>query len=174
MYLPIGDPDEKSTIFQITKDASGNAKAKPIFGFVRPQYYSDSSTTEVFSSYFEVPCNLQLLIQFLVVDKLAFFIFFADIQLLPWRRQKLEITEERKGILFSSLAAIWDSYSYRSFGRSSSHKLSLQFNNSGYFLSLIHISEPTRPLYISYAVFCLKKKKKKSKQIRSTNTYTIT
>ena len=26
-------------------------------------------------------------------------------------------------------------------------------------LSLIHISEPTRPLYISYAVFCLKKKK---------------
>eukprot|EP00831_Metopus_contortus_P032295 TRINITY_DN26125_c0_g1_i1.p1 TRINITY_DN26125_c0_g1~~TRINITY_DN26125_c0_g1_i1.p1 ORF type:complete len:222 (+),score=60.51 TRINITY_DN26125_c0_g1_i1:118-783(+) len=29
-------------------------------------------------------------------------------------------------------------------------------------LSLIHISEPTRPLYISYAVFCLKKKKKTS------------
>ena len=26
------------------------------------------------------------------------------------------------------------------------------------YLSLIHISEPTRPLYISYAVFCLKKK----------------
>ena len=29
----------------------------------------------------------------------------------------------------------------------------------GRLLSLIHISEPTRPLYISYAVFCLKKKK---------------
>eukprot|EP00831_Metopus_contortus_P079011 TRINITY_DN7771_c0_g1_i2.p1 TRINITY_DN7771_c0_g1~~TRINITY_DN7771_c0_g1_i2.p1 ORF type:complete len:111 (-),score=24.99 TRINITY_DN7771_c0_g1_i2:62-394(-) len=28
-----------------------------------------------------------------------------------------------------------------------------------FHLSLIHISEPTRPLYISYAVFCLKKKK---------------
>ena len=27
-----------------------------------------------------------------------------------------------------------------------------------FILSLIHISEPTRPLYISYAVFCLKKK----------------
>ena len=26
-------------------------------------------------------------------------------------------------------------------------------------LSLIHISEPTRPYYISYAVFCLKKLK---------------
>ena len=29
---------------------------------------------------------------------------------------------------------------------------------SGDGLSLIHISEPTRPLYNSYAVFCLKKK----------------
>ena len=29
------------------------------------------------------------------------------------------------------------------------------------FLSLIHISEPTRQAEISYAVFCLKKKKKK-------------
>eukprot|EP00831_Metopus_contortus_P077347 TRINITY_DN7237_c0_g1_i1.p1 TRINITY_DN7237_c0_g1~~TRINITY_DN7237_c0_g1_i1.p1 ORF type:complete len:162 (+),score=51.31 TRINITY_DN7237_c0_g1_i1:84-569(+) len=35
-------------------------------------------------------------------------------------------------------------------------------------LSLIHISEPTRPLYISYAVFCLKKKKKKN--IHTNNT----
>eukprot|EP00831_Metopus_contortus_P081492 TRINITY_DN8581_c0_g1_i3.p1 TRINITY_DN8581_c0_g1~~TRINITY_DN8581_c0_g1_i3.p1 ORF type:complete len:271 (-),score=53.12 TRINITY_DN8581_c0_g1_i3:54-866(-) len=32
-------------------------------------------------------------------------------------------------------------------------------------LSLIHISEPTRPLYISYAVFCLKKKKKKQTNV---------
>ena len=30
-------------------------------------------------------------------------------------------------------------------------------------LSLIHISEPTRLLSISYAVFCLKKKKKRTK-----------
>ena len=29
-----------------------------------------------------------------------------------------------------------------------------------FVLSLIHISEPTRPRLISYAVFCLKKKKK--------------
>eukprot|EP00658_Telonema_sp_P-2_P050202 TRINITY_DN3824_c0_g1_i3.p1 TRINITY_DN3824_c0_g1~~TRINITY_DN3824_c0_g1_i3.p1 ORF type:complete len:803 (-),score=152.20 TRINITY_DN3824_c0_g1_i3:26-2434(-) len=33
-------------------------------------------------------------------------------------------------------------------------------------LSLIHISEPTRLLSISYAVFCLKKKKKKNKIIK--------
>ena len=31
------------------------------------------------------------------------------------------------------------------------------FVTFGLDLSLIHISEPTRPLYISYAVFCLKK-----------------
>eukprot|EP00658_Telonema_sp_P-2_P058564 TRINITY_DN47075_c0_g1_i1.p1 TRINITY_DN47075_c0_g1~~TRINITY_DN47075_c0_g1_i1.p1 ORF type:complete len:121 (-),score=33.25 TRINITY_DN47075_c0_g1_i1:82-444(-) len=33
-------------------------------------------------------------------------------------------------------------------------------------LSLIHISEPTRLLSISYAVFCLKKKKKKYNKYR--------
>ena len=33
-----------------------------------------------------------------------------------------------------------------------------------YFLSLIHISEPTRLGMISYAVFCLKKKNKKKKK----------
>ncbi|VTU47744.1 hypothetical protein AMBR_DPAELIID_02788 [Lacticaseibacillus rhamnosus] len=32
------------------------------------------------------------------------------------------------------------------------------------YLSLIHISEPTRPRLISYAVFCLKKKKRKKKK----------
>ena len=32
-------------------------------------------------------------------------------------------------------------------------------------LSLIHISEPTRPLYISYAVFCLKKVEYSAAQI---------
>ena len=34
--------------------------------------------------------------------------------------------------------------------------------NIKYGLSLIHISEPTRRTPISYAVFCLKKKKKKN------------
>ena len=31
------------------------------------------------------------------------------------------------------------------------------FRRAAFYLSLIHISEPTRPLYIAYAVFCLKK-----------------
>ena len=34
-------------------------------------------------------------------------------------------------------------------------------NLSDFYLSLIHISEPTRRRGISYAVFCLKKKKQK-------------
>eukprot|EP00658_Telonema_sp_P-2_P026565 TRINITY_DN20740_c0_g1_i1.p1 TRINITY_DN20740_c0_g1~~TRINITY_DN20740_c0_g1_i1.p1 ORF type:complete len:175 (-),score=28.77 TRINITY_DN20740_c0_g1_i1:80-604(-) len=44
-----------------------------------------------------------------------------------------------------------------SIGRSSS--LAIRGNTNKIHLSLIHISEPTRLLSISYAVFCLKKKK---------------
>ena len=36
----------------------------------------------------------------------------------------------------------------------------LELADSVFALSLIHISEPTRQAEISYAVFCLKKKKK--------------
>ena len=42
-------------------------------------------------------------------------------------------------------------------------KDSLFYFHSGGGLSLIHISEPTRRTPISYAVFCLKKKKNKKK-----------
>ena len=38
------------------------------------------------------------------------------------------------------------------------------FNGEIYNLSLIHISEPTRRTPISYAVFCLKKKREKKKK----------
>ena len=38
-----------------------------------------------------------------------------------------------------------------------------QDTREGYYLSLIHISEPTRRRGISYAVFCLKKKIEESK-----------
>src|SRR5674476_379968 len=37
-----------------------------------------------------------------------------------------------------------------------------EMNDNELWLSLIHISEPTRQAEISYAVFCLKKKKKKN------------
>ena len=37
-------------------------------------------------------------------------------------------------------------------------------------LSLIHISEPTRQAEISYAVFCLKKKKTHTKNIKQQNS----
>ena len=38
------------------------------------------------------------------------------------------------------------------------------FSSGANILSLIHISEPTRRTPISYAVFCLKKKKRKKQQ----------
>eukprot|EP00658_Telonema_sp_P-2_P052367 TRINITY_DN4056_c0_g2_i8.p1 TRINITY_DN4056_c0_g2~~TRINITY_DN4056_c0_g2_i8.p1 ORF type:complete len:102 (+),score=31.91 TRINITY_DN4056_c0_g2_i8:138-443(+) len=41
----------------------------------------------------------------------------------------------------------------------------------GHELSLIHISEPTRLLSISYAVFCLKKKKKLEKRMYNRMPY---
>ena len=41
----------------------------------------------------------------------------------------------------------------------------VEYSFDSLYLSLIHISEPTRRTPISYAVFCLKKKKKKSKMI---------
>ena len=47
-------------------------------------------------------------------------------------------------------------------------KNSFEFN-----LSLIHISEPTRPLYISYAVFCLKKNFKCTKILEIKDTLSI-
>mgnify|MGYP007068775102 CR=1 FL=1 len=48
----------------------------------------------------------------------------------------------------------------------------MQILSSHRGLSLIHISEPTRLLSISYAVFCLKKKKKNKQKITETTGYT--
>eukprot|EP00658_Telonema_sp_P-2_P025383 TRINITY_DN2021_c0_g1_i4.p1 TRINITY_DN2021_c0_g1~~TRINITY_DN2021_c0_g1_i4.p1 ORF type:complete len:156 (-),score=52.08 TRINITY_DN2021_c0_g1_i4:88-555(-) len=47
----------------------------------------------------------------------------------------------------------------------------MQALGTAFQLSLIHISEPTRLLSISYAVFCLKKKKKKHKITIDYNVY---
>eukprot|EP00658_Telonema_sp_P-2_P011334 TRINITY_DN14303_c0_g1_i6.p1 TRINITY_DN14303_c0_g1~~TRINITY_DN14303_c0_g1_i6.p1 ORF type:complete len:303 (+),score=47.24 TRINITY_DN14303_c0_g1_i6:108-1016(+) len=47
-------------------------------------------------------------------------------------------------------------------------------HDTKYGLSLIHISEPTRLLSISYAVFCLKKKKKLNKNNHPNCLYKIT
>ncbi|GLP15711.1 hypothetical protein HpBGD68_15060 [Helicobacter pylori] len=46
----------------------------------------------------------------------------------------------------------------------SASKLALEDEYKPKVLSLIHIPEPTRRTPISYAVFCLKKKKKKKTQ----------
>src|SRR5678815_6007657 len=54
-----------------------------------------------------------------------------------------------------NLTVFYGSHSFQAaYALDSSGQISVQY------LSLIHISEPTRLLSISYAVFCLKKKKK--------------
>src|SRR5450756_2667828 len=55
-----------------------------------------------------------------------------------------------------------DTGAFQSGNLSPGNSFTHQFNETGtfpYHLSLIHISEPTRLGMISYAVFCLKKKK---------------
>src|SRR5660398_297388 len=51
-------------------------------------------------------------------------------------------------------------YKYEGVSPAGSHKPNTSVPQA-YYLSLIHISEPTRLRRISYAVFCLKKKKNK-------------
>ena len=50
------------------------------------------------------------------------------------------------------------------YAESSGKEANLTYPHAWRYLSLIHISEPTRLLSISYAVFCLKKKKKEKKK----------
>eukprot|EP00658_Telonema_sp_P-2_P008856 TRINITY_DN13357_c0_g1_i3.p1 TRINITY_DN13357_c0_g1~~TRINITY_DN13357_c0_g1_i3.p1 ORF type:complete len:276 (+),score=76.80 TRINITY_DN13357_c0_g1_i3:130-957(+) len=56
----------------------------------------------------------------------------------------------------------WNPYGLLEFGNLP--ETDLERLRNIYNLSLIHISEPTRLLSISYAVFCLKKKKKKNRK----------
>jgi len=59
----------------------------------------------------------------------------------------------------------WLSFNYRVLLEAQSESVPLLERLRFLALSLIHISEPTRLRRISYAVFCLKKKK----QLRTTN-----
>ena len=49
----------------------------------------------------------------------------------------------------------------------------LRYTQRATRLSLIHISEPTRRTPISYAVFCLKKKKKTNNKSKTTTKHKI-
>src|SRR5678809_1746533 len=53
-----------------------------------------------------------------------------------------------------------------------SRRIHLNSRKKSKHLSLIHISEPTRQAEISYAVFCLKKKKKTNKTTNPHPTHT--
>ena len=56
------------------------------------------------------------------------------------------------------LGEIPEGWSYKLYDEKDVYLRDNQFLATMYYLSLIHISEPTRQAEISYAVFCLKKK----------------
>ncbi len=79
-----------------------------------------------------------------------------------------EQTEWHRVVLFGKLAEVAGEYLRKGSqvyieGQLRTRKWTDQSGQDKYTLSLIHISEPTRRYAISYAVFCLKKKKKKNK-----------
>src|SRR5680860_1651727 len=97
----------------------------------------------------------------LTVDDLAFEVRRSA------RRKTLEITVDRGGELILSAPETCDETVMADFVRKKrfwiytklAEKERLQKPQAAKELSLIHISEPTRRTPISYAVFCLKKKK---------------
>ena len=68
--------------------------------------------------------------------------------------------------------AIWGLFVEQGYAKTSfsavAQRAGLQRSIVQYYLSLIHISEPTRRTPISYAVFCLKKKKKEKYEKKKT------
>src|SRR5450759_2203855 len=73
--------------------------------------------------------------------------------------------QRKTGIADSPELALRDWHSYARFGEGDSWpRRWAQLYCDRSLLSLIHISEPTRLGMISYAVFCLKKKKTKSRK----------
>src|SRR5678816_4620557 len=68
-------------------------------------------------------------------------------------------------------SAASDVYKRQDYSSRKAKFLTLRCQENPLGLSLIHISEPTRLLSISYAVFCLKKKKKNLSE--SLNNYVI-
>eukprot|EP00831_Metopus_contortus_P025264 TRINITY_DN21815_c0_g1_i1.p1 TRINITY_DN21815_c0_g1~~TRINITY_DN21815_c0_g1_i1.p1 ORF type:complete len:157 (+),score=10.47 TRINITY_DN21815_c0_g1_i1:252-722(+) len=72
------------------------------------------------------------------------------------------LSEDEKDVYIKRAEADKARYNHEMVIYNQSHPSQFNFYSilSHVLLSLIHISEPTRPLYISYAVFCLKKKKK--------------
>src|SRR5665647_1987960 len=76
--------------------------------------------------------------------------------------ERTKIALQQQGLDFE-IIVVDDRSIDRSFEVAKRHSVRLfslkQHLGKGYVLSLIHISEPTRRTPISYAVFCLKKKK---------------
>eukprot|EP00658_Telonema_sp_P-2_P029503 TRINITY_DN22441_c0_g1_i1.p1 TRINITY_DN22441_c0_g1~~TRINITY_DN22441_c0_g1_i1.p1 ORF type:complete len:181 (+),score=37.48 TRINITY_DN22441_c0_g1_i1:154-696(+) len=91
----------------------------------------------------------------------------ADAPPPPMKREEHELSQVIPGsktpgpkMVLGYTCTVCETRSFRTISRASYDNGVVLVRCEG--LSLIHISEPTRLLSISYAVFCLKKKKKKS------------
>src|SRR5665648_1278229 len=109
--------------------------------------------------------NEALVFDGLVIDIIARVVSVDGqrIELTPKEYELLFYMALNKNIALSRDKLLSDIWGYDFFGDDrtiDTHIKNLR-NNLGKYLSLIHISEPTRLGMISYAVFCLKKKKKK-------------
>ena len=81
-------------------------------------------------------------------------------------KQKVLIHDIKKHL--NAIASLNEQHDSEKIAAYLTHVLgSSELKHSVRVLSLIHISEPTRQAEISYAVFCLKKKKKKNKKKNS-------
>eukprot|EP00831_Metopus_contortus_P062101 TRINITY_DN5406_c0_g1_i5.p2 TRINITY_DN5406_c0_g1~~TRINITY_DN5406_c0_g1_i5.p2 ORF type:complete len:128 (+),score=42.72 TRINITY_DN5406_c0_g1_i5:105-488(+) len=98
-----------------------------------------------------------------------FFFFFFFLDYLTRKKQSRQCTINIKGnekqALIVTFLIVYKNQQHISRTEGAYFLIKFRIKRSIKDLSLIHISEPTRPLYISYAVFCLKKKKKKYKHL---------
>src|SRR5665647_3874996 len=97
-------------------------------------------------------------------DAISQYWFKIQSGLFPFLEEQLGELTEKEGELVSTLELIriekFATYSRSLYGRPPKERAAIAraFVAKAIYLSLIHISEPTRRTPISYAVFCLKKK----------------
>ena len=154
-----------------------NEKMKDFSLQIQSQDSVQSSLSENVSTFVEKINPLQLPHETFVTDLAIIMILAAVVTLAFFKiRQPLIIGYLFAGMLIGPLSPLWTSFLPANGGSASVGGISILSDISalnlfadigvilllfviGIELSLIHISEPTRPEPISYAVFCLKKKK---------------
>ena len=81
--------------------------------------------------------------------------------ILPLQEKHAELFKKEGGVFKKDLDVLKNPQGlFATYSASCLFVKCVRTHRATHTLSLIHISEPTRPISISYAVFCLKKKRK--------------